>query len=147
METDWSLRFIKLAQYLSTWSKDPSTKVGCVIVGADREILSTGFNGFPRGIGDDDRLNDRAKKYPIICHAEENAILHAARNGIPLKGSFLYVSSLPPCARCARMIIQTGISVVAHVEQEVPERWREEVETSANLFAEAGVLVQPLRVF
>ncbi len=69
----WDLRFLKLATHISEWSKDPSTKVGCIIVGEDREIRSTGFNGFPRGIEDtEERLNDRAKKYPLICHAYEN---------------------------------------------------------------------------
>ena len=76
MTSNWDLRFIGLAQHISTWSKDPSTKVGCVVVGEDREIRSTGFNGFPRGINDDEeRLTDREKKYPLICHAEENAII------------------------------------------------------------------------
>ena len=64
----------ELAGHIAGWSKDPSTKVGCVVVGQDREIRSTGFNGFPRGISDDlDRLTDREQKYPLICHAEENA--------------------------------------------------------------------------
>ena len=72
----WDLRFLKLAEHISNWSKDPSTKVGCIIVGEDREIRSTGFNGFPRGIEDsEERLNDRTQKYPLICHAEENAIM------------------------------------------------------------------------
>jgi len=83
----WDVRFLELALHISQWSKDPSTKVGCVVVGPDREIRSTGFNGFPRGINDSiDRLSDREQKYPLICHAEENAIMHAARIGISLKG-------------------------------------------------------------
>ena len=62
MSEKWDLRFIELAKHISLWSKDPSTKVGCVVVGEDREIRSTGFNGFPRGIDDDEeRLNDREK--------------------------------------------------------------------------------------
>ena len=86
MSGKWDVRFIELAKHISLWSKDPSTKVGCVVVGEDREIRSTGFNGFPRGIDDDDeRLMDREKKYPLICHAEENAIMHAARIGVSLK--------------------------------------------------------------
>ena len=68
----WDLRFIELAKHISGWSKDPSTKVGCVVVGEDREIRSTGFNGFPRGIDDNpERLANRETKYPLICHAEE----------------------------------------------------------------------------
>ena len=79
MSHKWDHRFIELADHIAQWSKDPSTKVGCVIVGEDREIRSTGFNGFPRGIDDDEeRLNNRDLKYPLICHAEENAIMHAA---------------------------------------------------------------------
>ena len=82
MSEKWDRRFLELAEHISTWSKDPSTKVGCVVVGEDREIRSTGFNGFPRGIEDDaERLEDREQKYPLICHAEENAIMHAARTG------------------------------------------------------------------
>ena len=63
MSEKWDIRFLELAKHISGWSKDPSTKVGCVVVGGDREIRSTGFNGFPRGINDDeDRLTDRDKK-------------------------------------------------------------------------------------
>ena len=106
MSEKWDNRFLELAKHISGWSKDPSTKVGCVVVGEDREIRSTGFNGFPRGINDDAaRLTDRDKKYPLICHAEENAIMHAARIGISLKGSTAYVT-WPPCSRCARSLIQ-----------------------------------------
>ena len=108
----WDLRFLELAKHISDWSKDPSTKVGCIIVGEDREIRSTGFNGFPRGIEDtDERLNDREQKYPLICHAEENAIMHAARIGVSLKGCTAYVT-WPPCNRCSRSLIQAGIKKI-----------------------------------
>ena len=86
MSDKWDKRFLHLAKHISEWSKDPSTKVGCIVVGEDREIRSTGFNGFPRGIEDkQERLEDREQKYPMICHAEENAIMHAARIGIFIK--------------------------------------------------------------
>ena len=98
MSAKWDHRFLDLATHIASWSKDPSTKVGCVVVGSDREIRSTGFNGFPRGIDDDDdRLTDRSKKYPLICHAEENAIMHAARIGMTLKDCVAYVT-WPPCS-------------------------------------------------
>ena len=101
MVSKWDVRFLELANHISSWSKDPSTKVGCVVVGADREIRSTGFNGFPRGIEDsEDRLADREEKYPLICHAEENAIMHAARVGVSLKDCTAYVT-WPPCAMCS----------------------------------------------
>ena len=70
MSNKWDKRFLELAKHISDWSKDPSTKVGCVVVGEDREIRSTGFNGFPRGIEDKiERREEREQKYPMICHA------------------------------------------------------------------------------
>ncbi len=143
MTSKWDIRFIELARHISGWSKDPSTKVGCVVVGEDREIRSTGFNGFPRGIDDDpERLADREKKYPLICHAEENAIMHAARIGVSLKDSTAYVT-WPPCSRCARSLIQAGIrEVVYSSSEEIPERWLEDFEISTSMLAEANVLVR-----
>jgi dCMP deaminase len=139
----WDLRFLALAEHISGWSKDPSTKVGCVVVGPDREIRSTGFNGFPRGIEDRaDRLADRAQKYPLICHAEENAIMHAARIGISLKGCHAYVT-WPPCTRCARSLIQAGVSEVIYpADLEIPDRWQEDFQISSDMFAEGGIHVR-----
>jgi dCMP deaminase len=140
----WDRRFIDLALHISDWSKDPSTKVGCVVVGADREIRSTGFNGFPRGIEDSiERLEDRDLKYPLICHAEENAIMHAARIGISLKDCTAYVT-WPPCTRCARSLIQAGVvEVVFPRDIEIPERWIEDFDRSLSMMKEAGVIARP----
>tara|TARA_Y200000002_G_C22331567_1_gene516944 strand:- start:129 stop:593 length:465 start_codon:yes stop_codon:yes gene_type:complete len=147
MTSNWDLRFIGLAQHISTWSKDPSTKVGCVVVGEDREIRSTGFNGFPRGINDDEeRLTDREKKYPLICHAEENAIMHAARIGVSLKDSTAYVT-WPPCSRCARSLIQAGIREIVYPETgKIPERWIEDFTISDSMLNEAGVAVRTIKL-
>jgi dCMP deaminase len=145
MSEKWDARFLELAKHISDWSKDPSTKVGCVVVGEDREIRSTGFNGFPRGIEDNiERLEDREQKYPLICHAEENAIMHAARIGVSLKGSTAYVT-WPPCSRCARSLIQAGIKeVVYSSEEEIPERWVEDFNISTNMLREAGLNVRSI---
>lgn len=141
--TKWDSRFLRLATHISEWSKDPSTQVGCVVVGPDREIRSTGFNGLPRGIEDnDERLNDREVKYPLICHAEENAIMHAARIGMSLKGCTAYVT-WPPCTRCARSLIQAGISSVVYPEDTaIPERWMADFNLSLNMLKEAGINVE-----
>ena len=141
--TKWDSRFLRLATHISEWSKDPSTQVGCVVVGPDREIRSTGFNGLPRGIEDnDERLNDREVKYPLICHAEENAIMHAARIGMSLKGCTAYVT-WPPCTRCARSLIQAGISSVVYPEDtSIPERWMADFNLSLNMLKEAGINVE-----
>ena len=143
MSEKWDARFLELAAHISGWSKDPSTKVGCIVVGTDREIRSTGFNGFPRGIEDDaERLGNREFKYPLICHAEENAIMHAARVGVSLRECTAYVT-WPPCTRCARSLIQAGIvEVVYPADCEVPERWQKDFDMSSSMMNEAGVKVR-----
>lgn len=140
---DWDSRFLLLARHIAEWSKDPSTKVGCVVVGPDREIRSTGFNGFPRGIEDSvERLHDRERKYPLACHAEENAIMHAARIGVSLKGCVAYVT-WPPCTRCARSFIQAGLSELVYpAHLPIPERWREDFDISNRMLNEAGLRVR-----
>lgn len=136
----WDRRFLELARHIARWSKDPSTQVGCVVVGPDREIRSTGFNGFPRGIEDSsERLNNRDLKYPLICHAEENAIMHAARIGVSLRGCVAYVT-WPPCTRCARSLVQAGVDeVVFPAKLVIPERWRGDFEMSMHMLEEAGI--------
>ena len=136
----WDERFLKLAKQIASWSKDPSTQVGCVVVGPDREIRSTGFNGLPRGIEDsEDRLNNREIKYPMICHAEENAIMHAARIGISLKDCTAYVT-WPPCTRCARSLIQAGVSEIIYPKGiDIPDRWIQDFDLSLKMFKEAAV--------
>ena len=140
---DWDGRFLGLAAHIAGWSKDPSTQVGCVIVGPDREVRSTGFNGLPRGIADTrERLEDRELKYPLICHAEENAIMHAARIGISLKGCTVYVT-WSPCTRCARSLIQAGVSEAVYpTSAKVPERWAGDFTLASEMLAEAGVTLR-----
>jgi len=113
-ELSWDELFILQAALISQKSKDPSTKVGCVIVGDDNAILSMGFNGFPRGV---DEYHDsrwaRPEKYHWVEHAERNAIYNAARNGINLNNSRAYLNWEPkPCADCTRALIQVGVKEV-----------------------------------
>ena len=110
------------------------------LIGSDREIRSTGFNGFPRGIDDSiERLENREEKYPLICHAEENAIMHAARIGVSLKDCTAYVT-WPPCTRCARSLIQAGIIEVVYAGGgDIPERWAEDFNRSTGMMKEAGL--------
>ena len=105
MTNKWDRRFFDLAFYIAGWSKDPSTKVGAVVVDpGNRRIVSTGFNGFPLGVEDTEaRLENREVKYEMVVHAEQNALLFAGPQAI---GCTLYVTPLPPCARCAVIIIQ-----------------------------------------
>lgn len=131
----WDIRFLDLAKLVSTWSKDPSTKIGAVITDRDNKIVSLGYNGFPKKLADDDRLNDRETKYKIIIHGEMNAILSASR---PLDECTLYTYPFMPCPRCASMVIQTGISRIVSYKN-TNERWAEEFKLSLDLFKESNI--------
>lgn len=137
-ELKWDLRFLELAELVASWSKDPSTKVGCVIV-LDRFILSTGYNGFSRSLSDD--LISRDRKLMRTIHAETNAILTAGRNGISCEGSTLYVT-LPSCAQCASVISQSGVARVVYREDRLGDfsnRWLESCEEGKRIFKESGI--------
>lgn len=142
--SNWHQRLIELAAHVATWSKDPSSKIGAVVVGPDHEIRSSGFNGLARGIADtEERLNNRELKYKLIVHAELNALLNAALIGVSTKGCDLYCSGLPPCLNCAKAIIQAGIVVVwIRDTPPVPERWADECKEAEALLIEAGVQVR-----
>jgi dCMP deaminase len=134
--SDWDHRFLRLAQEVSTWSKDPSTRVGAAISDERHGVVSVGYNGFPRGVEDDDRLLSSKMKYEIIIHAEENAMAYATR---ALDGCTLY-TTMTPCTRCAAKIIQAGIKRVVcrrYDNERLRATWL--FDTSIALFQEAGV--------
>lgn len=137
----WDRRFLRIAEEVRLWSKDPGTKVGCVLV-QDRRILSTGYNGFPHQISDTlSRYNDRDYKLRVTIHAESNAILNAAKNGVSIESSTLYVT-FPPCTQCASAIIQAGVATVVCPDPALsPERWRDNFIAANNLLHEAGLLI------
>jgi dCMP deaminase len=139
MTEKWDRRFLALAAHVATWSKDPSSQVGAVIVRPDKSIASLGFNGFPRGLSDDEALyNDRESKYARVVHAEMNAVLSAHE---PVRGFTLYCSH-PVCERCAVHLIQTGLARVVwpdDVAFSFQERWAESTRRSVALFTEAGI--------
>ena len=134
MDDKWDKRFLDLAEHIGGWSKDPSTKVGAVIVRHDRTIASVGYNGYPRFVGDD--YTTRDEKLLRTVHAEMNAILSARE---PLDGYTLYVSPLYPCSNCAAVIIQTGITTVVARMGPVREEWRKSFEIAGDMFRQAEI--------
>ena len=136
--TKWDERFLELAKLVGSWSKDPSTQVGAVIVDSNNRIVSIGFNGLPQGVVDsEERLVDREAKYHIIVHAEANALMFANKS---VEGCTLYTWPFQPCSRCAGLIIQSGINrVVSVVHSE--ERWKKNFSIAYDLLNEAGVKV------
>lgn len=116
----WRKRFINLAKYIADeWSEDPSTKVGAVIVNDRNDILSTGYNGFARGVKNTLSRNEKPIKFVYYEHAERNAIYNAANEGVRLQGSTIYISTLFCCDDCARAIIQSGIKKVVAPEYDL----------------------------
>jgi dCMP deaminase len=135
----WDARLRALARHIAAWSKDPSTQVGAVIADANHRIVSVGYNGFPAGVDDDDvRLQDRATKLLYTVHAETNAVLFARRD---LAGCTLYTWPFMPCARCAVLIIQSGLSAVVApaTPPALAVRWDVEVAAAETMLREAGV--------
>lgn len=149
MSERWDRHFLDHAVLCARMSKDPSTVVGAVVVGPDREVRATGFNGFPRGIADNDRLLDREQKLQLVVHAECNAICNAARVGVSLNGCTLYIAASdnsgqvwggPPCTRCTVHVIQSGIDrVVTFPVRAVPSRWHEDLKVAQAVLSEAGI--------
>lgn len=139
----WHKRYSNLAAHIATWSKDPSTGVGAVAIDSDTgQILSAGYNGFPRGVGDyHDRLHDREKKLSLTIHAELNVVHNASLTGISLEGADLYVAGLPTCSKCALSIIQSGIRRVIIREEDVYRSnvWNEEWYRAKALYDEVGI--------
>lgn len=133
----WDQRFLDLAAVVATWSKDSSTQVGSVIVDKRNRVVSLGFNGFPHGVQDDIPF-ERDEKLRRTIHAEGNAILHARGN---TEGCRIYVTHTP-CARCAALIIQAGITQVItppSTSTHFEVRWADDIASAQQMFLEAGV--------
>lgn len=134
----WDERFLEMAKLVASWSKDPSTKTGAVIVDNKRRVVSVGYNGFSRGVVDsEDRYNNRETKYKIIVHCERNSIIFAQRS---LDGCTLYTHPFMSCAPCAAMVIQAGITRIVAPYDNNP-RWVEDFKLSSQMFKEAGVVM------
>lgn len=142
---DWDDYFVELAMLVKEKSKDPSSKIGAVLVGEDNSIISTGFNGFPRGIDESIAARwERPLKYEFVSHAERNAIDNAARLGMRVKGSRLYLVGFgpptAPCTECAKTIIQAGVSeVIGAPYKPARDDWMDSLNFSVRLLEEAGV--------
>lgn len=137
----WDEYFINEAYLAARKSKDPSTQVGAVIVGPDHEIRSKGYNGLCRGDDDNNLLyQQRPLKYSLAEHAERNSLYNCSRIGTPCDGCTMYCTWGPPCADCARGIIQSGIKeVVCHAEFPGPPHWLESTTIAADLLQRLGV--------
>jgi dCMP deaminase len=140
----WDNKYMRMAVEIATWSKDPSSKIGAIAVSTKGQVLSTGYNGFPRGIMDSSpRLTNRELKYKYIVHAEANCVYNACYSGVSLEGATMYVSGLPCCSKCALALIQVGIKRVIYAGDRDNPRWKDDCDFAHELFKEAGIEYAP----
>ena len=141
---NWDEYFINLCNVIKDKSKDESTQIGSIIVGSDNQIISSGYNSFPRGIDVSIKeRQERPEKYYWFSHSDTNAIINCALNGVSTKGSRIYMSYGIPCPDCARNIINAGITeVICRKDQSVmnnPAKWEEMAKRSKEMFDEVGI--------
>ena len=138
----WDERFLGIARLISTWSKDPSTRVGAIAVNSQRRILAQGYNGFPSGAKDDLMLyEDRYTKYSRIVHAESNIIYNACNFRVGLHGSTVFVFGMYPCPECIKALAQVGMSRIVFQLgwSENQEKWKDDFEISKRILRELGI--------
>ncbi|EBA09089.1 deoxycytidylate deaminase [Sagittula stellata] len=135
----WDRFFLDMAVHVATASRDPSTKVGCILVDEQRRLVGMGYNGFPRGVVDlPERYEDRPTKYLMVQHAEANAVLQSPSNS--LAGSTAYLTA-PPCSNCAGLLIQAGVKRVVSLgcNPDLALRFKDSFRASVQMFLEVGV--------
>lgn len=134
----WDKRWFDIAKVVANWSKDPSTKVGAVIVSPSQHIVTTGYNGMPSGVANTEERWTRPKKYLFVQHAERNAIYQAAKYGRSLEGCTLYTTVFP-CSDCMGGIVQVKIKKVVTPQLPDLDRWKESWEVATEMANEAGI--------
>ncbi len=143
----WVKRYIRLAKEVSTWSRDPSRKIGAVAIGNKGQVLAQGFNGFPRNILDDYRLDIREEKYKYVVHAEMNCIYNATYNGISLDGAKMFVWGLPVCSECSKGIIQVGIKrVYWSAAEKIEDKWKKSYKFTKDMLQEANIKIEEVKL-
>jgi len=147
-QEEWHKYFLQMARLVSTKSKDESTKCGCVLT-KDNAVISTGYNGLCAGMEYSKEVNVRPYKYLVFEHSERNAVYLAAKLGTSLNGSRAYVTG-PPCADCARALIQSGVKEVywpvKHNFITRMDQWGESCKASQDIFTKCGVIFKEVEI-
>lgn len=141
IDDKWRRRFHELALHVAQWSKDPSTKVGAVVVDWDRRVIGMGYNGFPRGVDDtEERYATKSVKYKLVVHAEANAILNSTSS----VRDKMIVTTRYPCSDCAKLIVQSGLLYLATPAPVTDGHWAEDAHFSKTILTEGGLEVHLL---
>jgi dCMP deaminase len=153
----WHARYLEIARVVAAWSKHPEFQVGAVAIGDYGQVLSTGYNGWPRNITGEEQFREgeswRAgwqdaggiKDPSLTIHAEANVIYNASLTGVSLARSTLYVYPMFPCVECAKALVQVGVGQICYVEafplDEAEAKWKSSWAWAGEMFREAGVAV------
>jgi dCMP deaminase len=146
LDDKWDQRYLAMAKLVASWSKDPSTGCGAVIVRPDRSLVSVGFNGFPKRLKDDPQhYHDRPTKLSRMAHSEANAIRHARER---IVGYTVYSWPMLPCDRCANQLINYEIDriVCTPPPASQAERWADSFESTRAMCADAGVILDIIQL-
>lgn len=138
----WDERFLEVARVISSWSKDPSTKVGAIAVNVERKIIAQGYNGFPAGCNDSESFyNNREAKYARIIHAETNVICNACNSRVGLHCATIYIYGMYPCPECIKYLSQVEVARIVFQlgETQNLEKWKVDFETSKLLMRELHI--------
>lgn len=135
----WDEYFYEMAKLVATRSRD-DCPVGAVVVGEDRVVISTGYNGLPRRVSDLEERLEKVEKLRWTVHAETNAICNAARVGTSTKDCTIYVTKFP-CSMCSGLLVQAGIRRLVTLDTSF---WKNDPngdpgERSLRVLMEAGV--------
>lgn len=135
----WIAHFYEMALLVSTRSKDPSTRVGALVVDSERRIVGSGYNGFPRGVVDDPaRYAERSLKLSMVVHAEVNAVLNATRS---VRDCTVF-STRAPCSGCSGVLIQSGVATVICPDQPANSKWVDDWMIAKQMLLESCVEVR-----
>lgn len=144
----WHRRYIELAALVGGWSKHPDFQVGAVAVGDFGQIMSTGYNGWPRGMVNEEqgRKSTNDKGYSNSIHAETNLIYNANLTGVTLRGCTVYVHPVLPCFECAKALVQVGVNAVYYKRDKASNYndWTKSWSLAKELFKEAGVTLRDI---
>lgn len=142
IDQKWDGRFLDISRLISTWSKDPSTKVGAIAVSQNRRILAQGYNGFPSGSKDlESDYSNRDTKYQMVVHAESNIIYNACNFKVSLCLSTVFVFGMYPCPECVKALAQVGVARIVFQlgDSENREKWKEQFNISRKILHELQI--------
>jgi dCMP deaminase len=138
----WDVRFLEVSKLISSWSKDPSTKVGAIAVNSERRILAQGYNGFPSGTKDDlYRYSEPFVKHQMVVHAESNVIYNACNFRVGLDHATIYVFGMYPCPECVKALGQVGVARIVFQlsDSKTVEKWKQLFDISRQIMHELNI--------